>query len=127
MKTIIKPIRASALKGIVRVIGCMLAAWARALQAAGVSRQDIDALLHDGAAVEHPDTFTERLLVLQILESPEPRSRAELESELSDIAPSTIGHALEALEAEDVLRSAGKHVWARRSTRHLDDLELIAI
>jgi hypothetical protein len=127
MKTIIKPIRVRALEGTVRVIGRVLAACARALPAVGVSRQDIDAVLHDGVAIEHPDTFTERLLVLQILDSPGPRSRAELEIELSDIAPLTIGHALEALEAEDVLRIAGEHVWACRSARHLDDLGFIAI
>lgn len=127
MKTIIKPIRARALKGTVRVVGRVLGACARAFRAAGVSRRDSDVMLHEGVTVEHPDTFTEHLLVLQILDSPEPRSRAELEIELSDIAPLTIGHALEALEAEDVLRIAGEHVWACRSTRHLDDLGFIAI
>lgn len=127
MKTIIKPIRVRALEGTIRVLGRVLAACARALHVAGVSRQDIDALLHGGVTIEHPDTFTERLLVLQILDLPRPCSRAELEIELSDIAPLAIGNALEALEAEDVLRIAGEHVWACRSTQHLDDLELIAI
>jgi hypothetical protein len=127
MNSIATSLRVRALEGTVRVLGRVLAACVRDLHAAGVSRQDIDAPLHGRVTIEHPDTFTERLLVLQILDSPGPCSRAELESELSDIAPLTIGHALEALEAEDVLRIAGEHVWACRSARHLDDLGFIAI
>jgi hypothetical protein len=127
MNSIATSLRVRALEATLRVLGRVLVACARVLHAAGVSREDFDVIVHDGVTIEHPDTFTERLLVLQILDSPGPCSRAELESELSDIAPLTIGHALEALEAEDVLRIAGEQVWACRSARHLDDLELIAI
>lgn len=127
MNKITRPIRVRALEGIVRILGRLLAACARALNVAGVSPPDVDAMFRGGVAVEHRDAVTERLLVLQVLERPGPRSRAELEVALSDVEPSAIGDALEALEAEDILYTAGEQVWACRCVRHLEQLGLIAI
>jgi hypothetical protein len=84
MSRITRPIRVRALEGTVRMLGRVLAACARALHAAGVSPPDIDAMFRGGVRVEHRDAVIERLLVLQVLERPGSRSRAELEVALGD-------------------------------------------
>lgn len=76
---------------------------------------------------KHTDTGAERLVLLQVLERPEAWSRAELEIALSDVEPSTISTALEALEVESVLYTVGEQVWACRCVRHLEQLGLIAV
>jgi hypothetical protein len=127
MNRITSPFRVRALEGTVRILDRVLAACTRALHAAGVSPPDVHAIFRGGVAVEHRDTVTERLLVLQILERPGPCSRAQLEVALGDVEPLAISNALEALEAEDILYTAGEQVWACRCVRHLEQLGLIAI
>jgi hypothetical protein len=127
MNRIIRPIRVRALEGTVRMLGRVLAACARALHAAGVSPPDIDAMFRGRVAVEHTDTVIERLLVLQVLERPGPRSRAELEVTLGDVEPLAISDALTALEAEGVLYTGGEQVWASRCVRYLDERGFIGV
>ena len=84
-------------------------------------------LFSGGDTVEHRDTVTERLLVLQILQVSGPRSHAELQDALSDVEPSVIRDALEELEFEDILYIGHEQVWASSCVRHLDKLDLIAL
>ena len=77
--------------------------------------------------VEHPDTVTERLIAVQVLEIREPRSRSEIEIALGDIEPMAIGDAIDALEAEGVLHVDREQLSASRCVRHLDRLGLIAL
>ncbi len=76
---------------------------------------------------KHTDTRTERLVLLQVLERPGACSRAELEVALSDVQPSAISAALDALEAEGVLYVSREQVRASRCVRHVDRLGLIAV
>jgi hypothetical protein len=127
MNRITRPIRVRVLEEAVRMLGLVLAACARALHAAGVSPQNVDAMFRGVVTIEHRDTVIERLLVLQVLERPGPRSRAELEVVLSDVEPLTISHALRGLEAEGVLYTGGEQVWASRCARYLDELGFIGV
>jgi hypothetical protein len=127
MNRIISPIRMRVLEWAIRTLGRAITASAQGLLAAGVSPTDINAMFRGSVPVEHTDTDTEHLLVLQTLEQPGARSRAELEGALSDIAPLAISDALTALEAEDVIVTGCEQVWASRCVRHLDQLGLIAL
>jgi len=71
----------------------------------------------------------ERAVVIQLLRSDRSWrwSREELEVELADISPVTVGKALALLHAQGVVRMAGETVWAAAATRRLDELGLIAI
>jgi hypothetical protein len=76
---------------------------------------------------KHTDTGTERVVLLQVLERPEACSRTELEVALSDVEPSVIGTALDALVVEGVLYVDREQLRASRCVRHLDRLGLIAV
>jgi hypothetical protein len=127
MNRITSPIRRRVLEWAIRTLGRAIAASVRGLLATGVSPTDINAMFRGRVAMEHADTVTEHLLVLQVLEHPGARSRAELEIALGDIEPLAISDALTALEAEDVIFTCGEQVWASRCVRHLDQLGLIAL
>lgn len=120
-------IRVRALEGTVWILDRTLASCVRRLDVADANPPDIDALLQGERTVEHADTATERLLVLQVLERPGPRSRAELEIALSDIKPLAICEALRALEAEGVLYTLGEQVLASGCAQHLDRLGFISL
>jgi hypothetical protein len=127
MHRITRPIRVRALEGTVRILGRVLAACARALHAAGVSPPDVDVMFQGGITVEHTDTLTERALVLQVLDRPGSRSRAELDVVLSDVEPLAVSDALTALEAEGVIFTCGELAWASQCVRHLDKLGFISV
>jgi hypothetical protein len=78
-----------------RMLGRAVDACVGRLLVAGVDSPAIAVLFSGDETFEHPDTATERLLVLQLLEQPGPRSHAELQDALSDIAPGVIYAALE--------------------------------
>jgi hypothetical protein len=69
----------------------------------------------------------ERLVVLQVLDWQEPRSRDALDAALSDIDPLAIEDALRALSGQDVLYVYREQVYPHRSLLHLNDLSLIAV
>jgi hypothetical protein len=73
--------------------------------------------------------IAERAIVLQVLsdDHPERWSRAELETEVSNISPWDICDALVQLEAEGVVIVEGEHVRASGCARRLDALDLISI
>lgn len=127
MNGTIDPLRVEELEGTMRMLGRAAGVCAQRLLDAGVSPPEIAAMFEGVDAFEHTDLLTERLLVLQILEQPGPRSHRELQDALSDVEPSAISDALEALEAEDALYIGAEQVWASRLVRHLDRLGLIAI
>jgi hypothetical protein len=127
MDRITTPIRVRALEETVWILDRVLAACVRRLDIADATPPDIDAMLRGERAVEHADTATERLIVLQILERPGPRSRAELEIALRDVEPLSICEALRALEAEGVLYTYGEHVLASGCVQHLDRLGFISL
>jgi hypothetical protein len=127
MTTNTNPVRVRVLEGIMRMLGRAVAACARRLLNAGVSIPDIALMFLSEGTAAHPDLTTERLLVLQILEQPEPRSHAELEIALGHIKPLAIRAALYALEAEGVLYVGHQQVSASSCVRHLDNLGLVAI
>lgn len=127
MTTNTNPVRVRVLEGIMRMLGPAVAVCARRLLNAGVGIPDIALMFLSEGIVEHPDTVTERLLVLQILEQPEPQSHADLQNALGDIRPLAICAALYALEAEGVLYVGHELVWASGCARHLDNLGLLAI
>jgi Fe2+ or Zn2+ uptake regulation protein len=72
---------------------------------------------------------TQRVVVLQLLRDDHASrwSRAELERELDDADPATIGVALERLSEQGIVRVEGEHTWASPCARHLDALGLICI
>lgn len=127
MNRITSPIRVRALEGTIRMLGRTVRACIARLLKAGVDAPVIAVLFSGKDTVEHPDTITERLLVLQILQGPGPRSHAELQDALSDVTPSVIRDALEELEFEDILYIGREQVWASPCVRHLDKLDLIAL
>jgi DNA-binding HxlR family transcriptional regulator len=73
--------------------------------------------------------LAERVIVLLLLQSGRDArwSRSELDTELSDIEPSILDRALARLQTEGVVVSKDGQVWASRSARRLDALDLIAI
>jgi hypothetical protein len=127
MNRITDPIRVRALEWTLRALGHAVMMCARRLLDAGLSVPDIALTFMSEVSVEHPDTTTERLLILQTLQRPGPRSRTELEIALSDIEPLAISDALDALEAEGILYIAREQVWASGCVKHLDKLGLITI
>ena len=128
MTTITCPLGTRVSKWAIRTLGGAIMTSTRCLLAAGVSPMDINAIFRGSLPDGHPDTATERLLVLQILEQPQQRrSRAELEVALSDIEPLAISNALSCLEAEDVVFACGEQVWASPCVRHLDKLRFISV
>jgi hypothetical protein len=118
-------IRVPALERTVWILDRTLAACVRHLDVADANPPD--ALLQGERTVEHADTATERLIVLQVLERSGQRSRAELEIALSDIEPLAICEALRALEAEAVLYTLGEQVLASGCVQHLDRLGFISL
>ena len=73
--------------------------------------------------------IAERAIVLQLLRDDHRDcwSRAELERELSDIAPLDISDALARLQTEGVVVLEGEQVRASGCARYLDALEVICI
>jgi hypothetical protein len=74
--------------------------------------------------------MAQRAIVHQVIrdDHPERWTREELERELFDIDPHVVGEAIAWLKCEDVLEGAKLTiVWASRSLRYLDALELISI
>jgi len=71
----------------------------------------------------------ERAIILLLLldDHPERWSRAELESQVSDIEPLLFNDALAQLHAEGVVVVEDERVQASPCARHLDTLELIAV
>ena len=127
MNRITSPFRVRALEGIMRMLSRAVDACIGRLLEAGVDAPAIAVLFSGDETFEHPDAVTERLLVLQLLEQPGPRSHIELREALSDIVPCVIRAALEELESEDILYIGREQVWATPCVRHLDRLELIAL
>ncbi len=127
MNRITTPFRVRVLEGAMRMLGRAVDACIGRLLEAGVDAPAIAVLFSGEDTVEHRDTVTERLLVLQILQVSGPRSHAELQDALSDVAPSVIRDALEELEFEDILYIGREQVWASSCVRHLDKLDLIAL
>jgi hypothetical protein len=128
MDRIISLIRVRVLERTMRLLGQAVEACTTGLLQTGMDAPAIFVLFNGGdATVQHPDTATERLLVLQLLERPAPRSHTELRDALADIEPWAINLALKELEFEDVLYIGRDHVWASDTVRHLDKLGLIAL
>jgi hypothetical protein len=127
MNRITTPIRVRALEGAIRVLGRAVDRCIERLLLAGMDAPDIQALYNGDGTVEHPDTAAERLLVLQILQCPGPRSHTELHDAFSNIEPVAIHLALKELEFEDILYVGQEKVWASEALRHLDKLGLIAL
>jgi hypothetical protein len=127
MNRITRPFRVRVLEVIMRMLGRAVDACIGRLLVAGVDAPEIAVLFSGDETFEHPDTVTERLLVIQILEQPGPRSHAELRDALSDLTPGVIYAALEELESEDILYIGREQVWATPCVRHLDRLDLIAL
>ena len=75
------------------------------------------------------DRRLQRAIVLQILRRDRQAdwTRAELETEFDESEPLTISDALAHLERAKVLELEGETVRASTPTRHLDELELIAV
>jgi hypothetical protein len=73
--------------------------------------------------------MAERAIVLQVLrdDHDERWTRAELEEQVSDLAPQAICDGLARLESESVIVTEGRHVLASRCVRHIDRLELVSI
>jgi DNA-binding transcriptional ArsR family regulator len=82
--------------------------------------EQVDPLEQDG---------TQFLVVLQLLRDDHPLrwSRGELERELCDVDPATIGVALERLREHGVVLAEDERVWASACVRHLDTLGFICI
>jgi hypothetical protein len=72
---------------------------------------------------------TQFLVLLQLLRDDHPLrwSRGELERELHEINPATIGIALERLSEHGVVLAEDERVWASTCVRHLDALGFICI
>ena len=75
------------------------------------------------------DPRIERAIILQFLRDDhgDRWSRAELEVELSNLAPLDISDALARLDHDGIVQISGESVSASRAVRRLDDLGLIAI
>lgn len=74
--------------------------------------------------------MAQRAIVHQVIrdDHPERWTGAELERELFDIDPHVVQEAITWLKCEEVLEGAKLSVvWASRSLRYLDALELISI
>jgi hypothetical protein len=127
LPTIVTSVRTRALTLSLRLLGRAIAVCSRWLFNAGMTTPEIARVVLDDTVVEHPDLETERALVIQALESPEPRQRSEIEMALNDIAPLAIDIALLTLEAEGVLYAGGGWVYASACSKHLDRLNLIAL
>lgn len=71
----------------------------------------------------------ERAVVLQVLRDDHPRrwTRAELRSEIYDIAPEAIRQALKRLETHGVICVEGREIWASKCARRLDMLGMVSI
>jgi len=76
---------------------------------------------------EHTDTWTERLLVLHVLDRQEPVSRAEITEALDHIGPATIDAALNSLQTHGVVLVEIERISASSCTRHLDELGVICV
>lgn len=72
---------------------------------------------------------TQCLVVLQLLRDDHAPhwSHGELERELYDVDPESIGVALERLREQGVVYREGERVWASGCARHLDALGFICI
>jgi hypothetical protein len=73
--------------------------------------------------------MAERAIVLQVLrdDHDERWTRAELEEQVSDLAPQVARDGIARLEAERVVVTEGEHVLASRCARHMDALELVSV
>jgi len=73
--------------------------------------------------------LAQRVIVLQVLdqEHPERWTLAELIQESPDLDPRAMRDGLARLAAEGVVIRDGETVTASRCTRHLDELEVVAI
>ncbi len=73
--------------------------------------------------------MAERAIVLRVLrdDHDERWTPAELEEQVSDLAPQAVRDGLARLEAERVVVTEGWHVLASRCVRHIDGLELVSI
>jgi hypothetical protein len=73
--------------------------------------------------------MAERAIDLQVLrdDHDERWTRAELEEQVSDLAPQTIRDGLTRLEGERVIVTEGEHVLASRCARHMDRLDLVSV
>ena len=73
--------------------------------------------------------IAERAIVLQVLRNDRARhwTRAELRSEIYDIAPEAIRQAIKRLEAHGVLCVGGREIWASKCAHRLDMLGMVSI
>ena len=126
MNKITTPFRIRVLEGIMRMLGRAVDACIGRLLEAGVDAPAIAVLFSGDETFEHPDTVAERLLVLQLLEQPGPRSHTNYRTR-SAMSRRRDCAALEELESEDVLYIGREQVWATPCVRHLDRLGLIAL
>jgi hypothetical protein len=71
----------------------------------------------------------ERAIVSSLLrdDHPDRWSRAEIETEVSNIKPLAVSDALARLHAEGVIAIEGEEVQASTCARHLDALEMLCI
>jgi hypothetical protein len=69
----------------------------------------------------------EHLIVLQVLDGQQTRTRADLTAVLSDIDPEAVADSLASLEAEQVVVLEGQRVRASRCAVRLDALDLICV
>jgi hypothetical protein len=74
-----------------------------------------------------PSADAQRLIVLQVLDGQETRTRADLARVLSDFDPEALAEALASLEAEQVVVLDGEQVRASRCALRIDALYPLCI
>jgi hypothetical protein len=126
MKKIIATVRVRALRTAILILARALTACSRGLLTPSAT-DAILALDGDADFGEYENIVVERLLVLQILDRDEPRSRSELQAALSTVEPLAIQDALRTLEEKDIILRFREQVYASQCLLRLDELGLISI
>jgi hypothetical protein len=126
MKRITAAARVRALRLAILILARALTACSRGL----LTPSATDAILTldgDAGFGEYENIVIERLLVLQVLDRDEPRSRRELQAALSTVEPLAIEEALRALEEKKIIIRLGGHVYASQCLLRVDELGLISV
>jgi hypothetical protein len=126
MRKIIAVVRVRALRMAILILARALTACSRGLLTPSAT-DAILALDGDAGFGEYENIVVERLLVLQILDRDEPRSRSELQAALSTVEPLAIQDALRALEEKDIIIRFRGQVYASQCLLRVDELGLISI
>ncbi len=126
MKRIIAVVRVRALRMAILILARALTACSRGLLTPSAT-DAILALDGDAGFGEYENIVVERLLVLQVLDRDEPRSRSELQAALSTVKPLAIQDALRALDEKDIIIRFRGQVYASQCLLRLDELGLISI